>query len=199
MPPSVVVFDIGGVLVDWHPALAWADTLGPDAAMAFMERVNFMSRNARADAGVRFTYLATDITNVDDAAQFAAYVGHFSKTVADVVPGVWAIVDRLRARGVPLHVITNWSAETWPMALKLHPRLRDSFGVTIVSGVEGVAKPDRRIFELLTTRAGVAAQECVFIDDSLSNVDGARLAGMDAIHFTGAAALETALKNRDLL
>ena len=199
MPPSVVVFDIGGVLVDWHPALAWADALGPDAAADFMDRVDFTTRNARADAGASFADLAADIANADDATQFAAYVKGFSNTVTDVVPGVWVVVDRLRARGVPVHAITNWSAETWPMALKQHPRLRDSFGVTIVSGIEGVAKPDRRIFELLTARANVVAQDCVFIDDSMANVDGARAAGMDAIHFTGASALERELKQRGLL
>ncbi|MEM8624734.1 MAG: HAD-IA family hydrolase [Pseudomonadota bacterium] len=73
------------------------------------------------------------------------------------------------------------------------------FGVTIVSGVEKVSKPDPRIFHLLCERAGVLAEECVFIDDRLKNVEGAEAVGMDAIHFTKAAAREDALSGRRLL
>jgi HAD superfamily hydrolase (TIGR01509 family) len=73
------------------------------------------------------------------------------------------------------------------------------FGVTVVSGQEAIIKPDPRIFRLLCTRAGVAPQDCVFIDDGPHNVDGARAVGMDGIHFTGPDALAAALSDRGLL
>ncbi|MGQ0565660.1 MAG: HAD family hydrolase [Gemmobacter sp.] len=200
MTASVVVFDLGGVLIDWQPHLAWIDELGSRAAVdAFMARVDFRARNLRADGGAAFADLAAEIADPDDRRRLASYVTRYVNTVRDPVPGTWAIIDRLRARGVPLHAITNWSAETWPGGVAAHPRLTEVFGTIVVSGQERMLKPDPRIYRLLCDRAGVAAQDCVFIDDALHNVEGARAAGMDGIHFTGAAALETALGERGLL
>jgi FMN phosphatase YigB (HAD superfamily) len=119
--------------------------------------------------------------------------------VPNAIEGSWALLDRLTARGVPVHAITNWSAETWPRGLTVHPRLGTAFGVTVVSGREGVTKPDARIFRALCDRAGVAPADCLFIDDGPQNVDGARAAGMDAVHFTGPPALERDLRERGLL
>ena len=200
MTPSVVVFDIGGVLVDWQPHLAWIDELGTRAAVeAFMTRTDFKARNVRADGGARFDDLAGELDDPEDARLMRQYVPRYAQTVADPMPGTWEILDRLKAREVPVHAITNWSAETWPEGLKSQPRLGEVFDVTVISGREGVMKPDARIFNLLCERAGVAPEDCVFIDDGPHNVEGARAAGMDGIHFTGAPALEAALTERGLL
>ncbi len=194
-----VVFDLGGVLVDWQPHLAWAPEMGEDAARAFMARVDFPARNLRGDGGERFADLAAEIDDPADAARLAAYVDLYPRTVQQTVPGTWQILDRLRAAGMPLHAITNWSAETWPRGLTVQPRLAEVFGVTVVSGQEGVVKPDPRIYRLLCDRAGLRPEDCVFIDDGAHNVEGARAIGMDGIHFTGAAALEADLTKRGLL
>ncbi len=200
MSPSVVVFDIGGVLVDWQPHLAWLDEMGSrDAVEAFMARIDFRALNLRADAGERFADLAATLPDRGDARRLAAYVDAYPKTVEHRIEGTWDILDQLRAQGTPVHAITNWSAETWPRGLLAQPRLAEVFGVTVVSGQEGMIKPDPRIFRLLCTRAGVAPQDCVFIDDGPHNVDGARATGMDGIHFTGPDALAAALSDRGLL
>ncbi|WP_227268697.1 HAD family hydrolase [Roseobacter weihaiensis] len=200
MSASVVIFDIGGVLVDWQPHLAWAPEMGSEAAAhAFIERTGFRERNARADKGARFADLAAEIENAEDRHHFAQYVARYTRTVQNAVPGTWALLDRLIARGVPIHAITNWSAETWPEGLKVHRRLGDVFGTTIVSGAHGLMKPDPRIFQLLCDSADVRPEDCVFIDDSPRNVEGARAVGMDAIHFTGAEGLARALHQRGLL
>ncbi len=200
MTPKHVVFDIGGVLVDWQPHLAWADRFGSaEAAHAFVERTNFRALNARGDAGERFADLALEVENPDDRAQFADYVSLYTKTVVDPIPGTWAILDRIKAQGTPVHAITNWSAETWPEGLKVHPRLGQVFEALVVSGQEGFMKPDARIFQLLCDRAGVTPKDCIFIDDGLHNVEGARAVGMDGIHFTSPEALETALIDRGVL
>ncbi|MEO0944854.1 MAG: HAD family phosphatase [Pseudomonadota bacterium] len=194
-----VVFDIGAVLVDWQPHLAWSDELGDDGARAFMDRVDFMALNKRADNGERFADLAEEIADPEDRARFATYVERYARTVVDAVPGTWAVLDRLKAKDVPIHAITNWSAETWPEGLKVHPRLDDVFGTLVVSGREHISKPDARIFQILCERAEVPPHECVFIDDGPHNVEGAKAVGMDAIHFTGAKALEKELMARNLL
>ena len=199
MTPSVVVFDIGGVLVDWKPHLAWIDELGEDGAHAFIERTDFVARNVRGDNGERFADMADEIADPDDRRRFAEYVDRYTLTVPDAVPGTWDVLDRLNDGGIPLHAITNWSAETWPEGLKVHPRLGEVFGTTVVSGQEGVMKPSVRIFEILCERAGVSPADCVFIDDSPKNVEGAKAAGMDAVHFTGAGPLADALTERGLL
>lgn len=200
MPPICIIFDIGGVLVDWQPHLAWGDTLGSRAACdAFMVRTDFMARNARADAGETFADLAGEIDDPADAALFAEYVSRFPVAVPNAMAGTWKILDRLIARQTPVHAITNWSAETWPEGLKAHPRLGEVFDTLVVSGREGVMKPEARIFEIFCERAGVEPHNCVFIDDGLHNVQGARSFGMDGIHFENSLVLETALKGRGLL
>ena len=200
MTPKHVVFDIGGVLVDWQPHLAWADRFGSaEAAHAFVDRTDFRALNARGDAGELFSDLAREVDNPEDRAHFAEYVALYAKTVVDPIVGTWAILDRLKAQGTHVHAITNWSAETWPEGLKVHPRLGEVFETLVVSGQEGIIKPDARIFHLLCDRAGVAPEACIFIDDGLHNVDGARAVGMDGIHFTSPEALETALMDRGVL
>lgn len=198
MTPSAVVFDIGGVLVDWRPHLAWSLELGEAGARGFMARTGFAELNARADAGARFADLARELDDPEDAARLAAYPALLGRTVRDAVHGTWAVLDELRAAGVPVHAITNWSAETWPARLAAHPRLGEVFGTLVVSGREGVAKPDPAIFSLLCERAGLAPGDCLFVDDAPGNVAGAIAADMDAVQFTDAAALRAALAERGL-
>ncbi|MTI02540.1 MULTISPECIES: HAD family hydrolase [Alphaproteobacteria] len=197
---KAVVFDIGGVLIDWQPHLAWVEVLGSEeAAHAFIERTDFLTRNARGDNGERFADLAQELEDPQDQTLFAAYVELYTRTVENPIHGTWDVLERLKTQGTPVHAITNWSAETWPEGLKVHPRLGDVFGTLVVSGQEGVMKPDARIFELLCERAGIAPQDCVFIDDGLHNVEGARAVGMDGIHFTTPRALEIELTERGFL
>ncbi len=195
-----VVFDIGGVLVDWQPHLAWSAELGSEeAAQDFLARTNFRALNARADGGEAFADLAREVADPEDRDRFVRYVDLYHLTVPLKIGGTWDLLHRLKDRGIAVHAITNWSAETWPVGLRVHPELGQVFGVTIVSGREGVMKPDRRIYELLCQRAGLSAEACLFIDDGAHNVEGARAAGMDALHFTGADRLARDLTERGLL
>ena len=197
---AAVVFDIGNVLVRWDVRLAWLDDLGsPDAVDAFLARVDFTARNLRGDAGETFAALAREIDDPVDRALFASYPARHHLTIADKIAGTWDILHRLKSRGIATHAITNWSAETWPEGLRMHPELAQVMGVIVVSGHERVLKPDPAIFATLCARAGLAAADCVFIDDSAKNVAGAQAAGMDAIHFTTPAALDAALTGRGLL
>lgn len=197
---KAVVFDIGNVLIHWDAHLAFLLELGSRPAVdAFLERTDFFARNLRADAGEAFSELAAEIPSAADRALFATYVERFAMTVPRPIEGTWALMNRLRRKKFHIHAITNWSAETWPIGVKAHPRLGTSFGVTVVSGKERLLKPEAAIFRLLCDRAGVAPGECIFIDDSLKNVAGARATGMDAIHFENPVQLEKALAERGLL
>ena len=197
---KAVVFDIGNVLVRWEPHRAFAPALGGhDAAEAFMARTGFMARNLRADEGESFADLAAEISDPGDRALLATYVERYRATVPEAIEESWALMERLRERGLQIHAITNWSAETWPHGVAMHPRLATAFGVTVISGHERVLKPDPRIFAALCERTGLDAADCLFIDDSLKNVAGARAFGMQAEHFTTPPALEAALAARGLL
>lgn len=197
---KAVLFDIGNVLIDWDARLAFAPALGSlDAAAEFIARVDFARLNLRADGGERFADLARDIADPADRAVFETYVARYALAVPRAIDGTWSLLERLRARGLAIHAITNWSAETWPIGVATHPRLGTAFGVTIVSGQLGLLKPDPRIFAALCDRAGLAPGDCLFVDDSPKNVAGARAFGMQADLFTTPDALEQALVARGLL
>lgn len=200
MTITTIVFDIGNVLVRWDAHQAFLPALKDRAAVdAFLARIDFPARNLRADGGETFADLAAEIPDPDDRALFLSYLTGHAASITEPIEGTWAILDRLRARGLAIHAITNWSAETWPIGLATHPRLAQAFGVTVVSGLEGFIKPDPRIFAALCDRAGVTPAECLFIDDSPKNVAGAQAAGMQAHHFTTPEALEAELTTRGLL
>lgn len=200
MSPTQIVFDIGGVLVQWDPHLAWIEDLGSrEAVAAFIARTDFLARNTRADGGASFAALAAEIEDPTDRALLAGYVARYTRTVPSPIAGTWDLLDRLADKGYGIHAITNWSAETWPEGLKVHPRLGEVFGTLVVSGREHMLKPQPEIFELLCSRAGIAPADCLFIDDSPKNVAGAKVVGMDAVQFTSPDALEADLVARGLL
>jgi 2-haloacid dehalogenase len=107
------------------------------------------------------------------------------------------VVRDLHAAGIPMWGLTNWSHELYPHA----PARFEFLGLlqdVVVSGTEGMAKPDPRIFELVAKRSGLPLDRLVFVDDRVDNVEGARALGMDGIVFTDAPALRTSLRERDL-
>jgi len=198
MSVDTVVFDIGGVLVNWDPVLAWEDDLGPADARDFLARIGFDKINFACDAGARFTDAASDLGDREDAARLAQYVERYALTMQNKIDGTWKLLYALKDKGVSLHAIINWSAETWPEGLKVHPELGEVFEQTVVSGEVGIVKPSTAIYRLLCDRADVAPERCVFIDDGFHNCLGARAAGMDAIHSTGPDVLKAALAERGL-
>jgi 2-haloacid dehalogenase len=105
----------------------------------------------------------------------------------------------LHDRGVRLVALTNWSAETIHYGPEAFPEVFALFDEIIVSGAEGVAKPDRELFQVLERRLGLPIDGVLYVDDNVSNVDSARAAGMDAVHFTDAATLHKELQSRALL
>lgn len=194
-----VVFDIGAVLVEWDPALAWLGDLGQAETDAFLKRINFDKLNLSCDAGATFAEAAALLDDPEDATRLAQYVERYALTVPYKIQGTWDILYDLKAKGVRIFAITNWSAETWPEGCKIHPELAEVFETKVVSGQAGLIKPSVEIYRHFCTKAGVDVADCIFTDDGLHNCLGAKAAGMDAIHFTGPEALAAGLKTRGLL
>lgn len=196
--PFVPVFDIGQVLLRWEPRAALARHCGEDAVDAFMEEVGFSAWHARQDAGRPVAEAVRDhAARFPRHAQvFAAFYDRWLAAVPGEVPGTRAIFEALAARG-PVYGISNFSRELFDRTLPAYPFLSGFTGL-VLSADEGIVKPDPRIYAILCERYRLSARDCLFIDDSMANVEAARAFGMAAIPFTDAPSLALALREHGL-
>ena len=199
---TTVVFDLGGVLIDWDPRHLYRKLFpGDEAGMErFLAEVCTGAWNLRQDAG-RSWAEATALLRAehpDKAALIDAYHRRWPEMLAGPIEGTVAILRELRAAGTPLYALTNWSQETFPVALERFEFLAWFQGI-VVSGQERLVKPDPRIYRLLVERHGLRPAEVAYIDDNLRNADAATALGMHGIHFTGPAALRRDLAALGLL
>lgn len=203
-PVDMVVFDIGNVLVRWEPRAALLDAVGEDAATALLTdpELDFFAHNLAADGGRAWREIVAEIDerHPHHTAAAQAYIDNFHLAIAEPIAGSVAIVRELAEAGVPLFALTNFSAELFEVARSLHGDVLDLFEEIIVSGEEGVTKPDPEIWEILeeVTRHRGGLSDAVFIDDSAANVMGAEQAGLDAILFTDPDTLRDDLRLRGL-
>jgi 2-haloacid dehalogenase len=123
----------------------------------------------------------------------------WSEMLGDEIPGTRGIAERIQQTGMPIYALTNWNAQTWELGLGKFPFLAEVFDGIVVSGREGVAKPDPRIFEILRSRYDLDPETTVFIDDSPRNVAAAAALGYQSHLFTDAATLEAWLDDLDVL
>ncbi|EAQ00307.1 Haloacid dehalogenase-like hydrolase [Janibacter sp. HTCC2649] len=189
LPVDAVVFDLGNVLIRWDPTPAVAAAVGAERAHAFLtnEAFDFTAWNAANDAGRSFEEAEREAVSAHPhlEQEIRGYRTHFGASLVEEIAGTVEILRELHAADIPVLALTNWAAETFPVALDRFDFL-DLFEDIIVSGEEGVAKPDPEIFEILEERMSHLGglDDCIFIDDSLANVEAAQEAGLDAIHFT---------------
>lgn len=201
MSARVVVFDIGGVLIDWNPAYLYRKLLPDEASVAqFLKEVCTSAWNEQFDAGMPFADGIADLAgrHPEKADLIEAYWYRWHEMLSGEVPGTARILERLKTAGVPVHAISNWSAETFPRALERFPFL-DAFDVLLVSGREKLVKPHSAIFHLFLERAGVPADDCFFIDDNPANIAAAAALGFQTELFRTAEALEQRLAVMGLL
>ncbi len=197
----IVVFDLGGVLIDWNPRYLYRKLFDEEAAMEeFLATVCTQDWNQTQDAGRPVAEAVAELQarHPDRASLISTYYERWTEMMGGAIEGTVAILGELKARGVPLYALTNWSAETFPHARDRFDFL-GWFEATLVSGEVGLIKPDRRIFELLFQTHGFAAADAVFIDDSPANAAAASALGVHAIHFTNAQALRAELTVLGLL
>jgi 2-haloacid dehalogenase len=199
---SIVVFDLGGVLIDWDPRHLYRKLFAGDEAAVehFLATVCTHEWNRCQDAGRSFAEGARLLKaeHPDRAELIDAYHARFDEMIAGPIAGSIEILAELRDRGIPLYGLTNWSAETYPAALERFAFLRWFRGI-LVSGEAGVIKPDPRIFTLLIERFAVEPERAVYIDDVEANVAAARPFGIHAIQFTTPAKLREELVGLGLL
>jgi 2-haloacid dehalogenase len=191
----VLIFDLGGVVLDWNPRHLFRALITDEAQREwFLTEVCSPRWNAQMDAGKPSAEAVAELSAQypEHTPWIRAYWERWPEMLRGLVPGTGELIADLAAAGRDLYAITNFPGEVWPVTLDTFPVL-SQFEDIIVSGFEGVTKPGPEIFALALCRFGVAAADCLFIDDIAANVAGARAAGLAAVQFTSAAALRRLL------
>ena len=194
--PRIVVFDIGNVLIEWDPRFLYRKIFAEQEAMEwFLSHVCTSAWNLEQDRGRSFADAVAERIALypDHEAAIRAFDERWTETVSGPIAQSVDLLRQLRQAGVPDYAITNFSHEKFGIAKERFPFLAEFRG-TIVSGEEKLLKPEPAIYRLLLDRYGLEAADCVFIDDSAANVEGARAVGMHALHFTSPQQLKSDLQ-----
>ncbi|MEM7656657.1 MAG: HAD family phosphatase [Bacteroidota bacterium] len=186
---QTVIFDLGGVLVDWDPRYVFRNVFDTEAEVEwFLEHICTHDWNAQQDAG-RSLKEATELL-VSQHPKWESQIRMYYDRWVDMLggpiqPTVDLLAELLAQKSHRVLALTNWSGETFPIAQRMYEFLGWFEGV-LVSGDEHLKKPDRRIYELMLSRYDIDPTTAVFLDDSLANVTGAEAVGITGIHFQSA-------------
>ena len=200
-PIRAVLFDLGNVLIRWDRRYLYRTLIADEAELDwFLDNVVTLGWNAQLDAGRTFADAIAELQaeHPDQAQLIAAFRDRWSETLGEPLHDAVALLAALQANGVATYALTNWSAETFPVALGRFPFL-DTFGGIVVSGEIALAKPDPAIFEHTLQRFGLEPTTTLFVDDSAANVAAARALGFVVEHFTTAEAFAATLRSHGLL
>jgi 2-haloacid dehalogenase len=194
MTIKAVVFDFGGVLIDWSPEYLYRELIPDEAERRwFLTHVCSMDWIIRQDGGQPIVEATDELIAKfpDHEPLIRAFYERWHEMVAGVLDDGVALMEKLEAADVPLFGLTNWSAETFPYAWEHYPVLR-RFRDIVVSGRVKLVKPDPAIFAEMRRRIelqlpGVEPAELVFIDDNAKNAEAATALGWHGVHHTSAA------------
>ena len=195
------MFDLGGVLIDWDPRYLYRKLLDDEAAVEeFLATVCTPAWNDEQDRGRPFAEGVAELVarHPAHAAAITAFHERWAEMLGGAVDATVEVLAELRAAGVPVYALTNWSAETFGIARERFEFLEWFDGV-LVSGEERMIKPDPAIFRLLLERFGLDPEPTFYVDDSELNVAAADRLGFDAVRFTTPAQLRRDLVARRLL
>ncbi len=196
-PPRAIIFDFGNVLVKWNLYAIFGRFFpDPQAVDAFLKQVSFYEWNTRQDGGRSFEEgLAVISEQFPHYAHIFRYFDqHWQDTVREVIPETIVLARRLKQAGYPLYVLSNFSAEKFALTRPLHPFV-SIFDDLIISGEIGLLKPEPAIFQYTLSRIHRTAEECIFIDDHLPNVESAQRLGFTALPYRSPQKLERDLTN----
>ena len=201
LPPiEAVVFDVGGVLLDWNPRHLYRKLFADESEMEmFLTEICSPAWHAPHDRGVSTAASCEELAS--RYPEYSELIWAWSRRSEEMIGGVdTGTVEVLRAvkeTGLPCYALTNMEAETYPLRLRRFPFLR-WFDGTVVSGQEGVAKPDPAIFTRLLDRFGLMAKTTLMIDDTQENLYAASKPGMQTIQFRSSRELRTQLESAGL-
>lgn len=194
---DTVIFDLGGVLIDWNPEYLYTKIFKNDQNKMdwFLKNVCTPSWNMEQDAGRSFDEAAKLLQKEYPEYEFEikAFYDRWEEMLAGEISGTVMILNELKTLNkVSLYALTNWSEETFPIAQRRFDLLKLFQGI-VVSGTEKTRKPFPKIYEIILKRYDLTAENCLFIDDSLDNVKAARALGISALHYTDPESLREML------
>lgn len=199
---KTIIFDLGAVLIDWNPHYLYRKIFSEEAEMLhFLENICTSDWNEEQDAG-RPLQEATELLvaqHPEHADHIRAFYGRWHEMLGGAIEGTVEVFQELKeSNRYSIYALTNWSAETFPIAQDQFDFLNWFDGI-VVSGTEKDRKPFASFYHTLLERYKIHPAEAVFIDDNLRNIKAAEQLGIDAIHFTSPEALRAALKARGVL
>ena len=198
---SAVLFDIGNVLIRWDRRNLYRSLIADEVELDwFLDNIVTLEWNAELDGGRPFADAVADLQarHPDHAALIAAFRDRWTETLGGAIVESVELLRALQANGIATYALTNFSAETFPLAQAHFPFLNTFTGI-VVSGEIALIKPDPAIFLHTLERFGLAAPTTLFVDDSSLNIESARALGFAVEHFTTADAFGATLRTHGLL
>ena len=180
-----IIFDFGGVLVDWNPHHLYDTYFGDkDSADWFLSNICTMDWNMQMDAGKPFEQgVAEKIAQYPQwEKEIRLYWERWIDMMGDTIPNMYDWILQLKQQGYAIYGLTNWSTETFIQVKDKYSIFQMMDGI-VMSGEERVTKPDAKIYHILLNRYQLAPEECVFFDDNLNNVIAAQNIGIHAVQF----------------
>jgi 2-haloacid dehalogenase len=197
-----IIFDFGGVLLDWDPRYLYQKLFenDADAVERFLSEIGFVEWNLEQDRGRPFAVAIKELTErfPHHADFIKAYDERWEESIGGAIQPTVNLLGALKQAGYALYGLSNWSAETFRRIRHKHPFL-DWFDDIVLSGEVRITKPDPRIYAVLLERIGRPAEACLFIDDSETNIAVAEQLGFKTILFKSPAQLEHELTQLGLL
>jgi 2-haloacid dehalogenase len=199
---TTIIFDLGSVLVDWNPNYLYRKLIADEQEMQdFLTNITTPDWNEEQDAG-RSLQEGTNLLiqqHPQHEANIRAFYDRWDEMLGDPIQGTIDLFKQLKESGkYKIYALTNWSAETFPVALERYDFMGWFDGI-VVSGVEKIRKPAPEFYQLLLDRYNVDPQEALFIDDNLRNILAAEKMGITSIHFTSPGQLKEELVKRALI
>ncbi|AUS06648.1 HAD family hydrolase [Pseudotamlana carrageenivorans] len=199
---NTIIFDLGGVLIDWNPEYLFLEVFKGDRQKMrwFFDHICTSDWNENQDAGYPLTKATEDLVKQHPKyeKEIRLFYGEWERMLGGAIQGTVDILKKLiDSKQYKVVALTNWSAETFPIAQEKFEFLEWFEGI-LVSGEENTRKPFEAIYKLTLKRFNIDAEKAIFIDDNLRNIEAANKLGIHGIHFTSAENLENQLKNYNI-
>lgn len=195
-----IIFDFGGVLIDWNPRYFYKDVFRDTEEMEyFLSEVWSPQWNMKHDAGYKFSEITKELQELHPKYwnEIDLYQKNWQLMIRGEISENTRLLNSLKSK-YRLFGLTNWSAEAFPVIYPQYEFFKVFEGI-VVSGEEKVVKPGKEIYQVLLNRYGLLANESLFIDDSIKNIDTANELGFSTIHINGNTSLEEQLLKSGLL
>lgn len=201
---NTIIFDLGGVLIDWNPLYVFKDLIPDEERRAyFFKNVCTSDWNEQQDAGTLIALATQERIALfpDWEHEIRAYYGRWVEMLGEPLHGTVGILKNLiDSPDYRVYALTNWSAETFPIAKSLERfHFLHWFEGVLVSGEEMMMKPQPEIFELILSRYDIDRTKAIFIDDNLRNINASNAIGLEAIHFQSSEQLAEELRQLSII